>query len=127
MKLLKKDRIDHLVLKLIKRLGNDQPNKEQVELLKSLLSTTEVLHRLSFDNQLTSREVACLYLAANGKTSEQSAKVLGVTKATIESFRKRIIQKLDCDNLTQAVFKGIRVGCLAQKRIYEDYIDFADL
>ncbi len=118
MKAINSDKLDFLTVKIIKKLGNNAPKTEQIELLKSLLSITEVTHSLAFNNQLTSSEIACLLLAAKGKTSKATAEIMGVKLTTIETIRRRIINKLNCENLAEAVFKGVQLGCLAQKRTY---------
>ncbi len=63
------------------------------------------------DHRLGPKEAQCLYWAAQGKSAEQTANLLRVSRATIETVRHRIKRKLRCHNLTHAVHRGIRCIC----------------
>lgn len=60
--------------------------------------------------KLTARELECLYMAANGKSSDETASLLNISKATIESYRNEARRKLSAVNITNAVFEAIKHG-----------------
>ena len=60
--------------------------------------------------KLTSRELDCLYLAANGKSSEETAKILNISKLTVDGYRSEIKRKLNVANIAQAVFEAVKLG-----------------
>jgi DNA-binding CsgD family transcriptional regulator len=113
MKQLKNDNLDYIAVKILKKLGIKTPQVNQIILVKSLFLRTATIQELTFDNQLTSREVACLLLAAKGQTSAQTADVLGLSVPSVETYRTRIKRKLKAANLVQALFEGIRLGEIA--------------
>jgi DNA-binding CsgD family transcriptional regulator len=57
--------------------------------------------------QLTPREAECLHWAACGKTSEETAMILGLTRRGVRYHIENIIFKLNAVNLAHAVAKGI--------------------
>lgn len=107
----------HLSIDLLDRLGNYKPSAKQLELMEMLVSKITVDQKLSFDNQLTYQEINCLLFAAKGKTSNQTAKLLGVKRSTIESHRREIKRKLGCNTMAHAVFQGIRFGYVTPLKI----------
>lgn len=62
--------------------------------------------------QLTSREKECLHWAARGKSSEETALILKISVATVNTYRKQTKAKLNCVNMTQAVYKAIKARIL---------------
>ena len=61
---------------------------------------------------LTSREVEVLQLLAEGKSTKQTASILGVSTKTIETHRKNIMKKLEIDNLVGLAKYAIREGII---------------
>ena len=61
-------------------------------------------------SQLTDRERDVLRLTAEGKSSAASAKVLGLSPKTVESYRSRIMRKLKIRDITGLVKFAIRHG-----------------
>lgn len=59
---------------------------------------------------LSRREEECLRLAAQGKTSEDIAIILGLSCETVRSHVKRAILRLDATNRAHAVAKAIQLG-----------------
>lgn len=86
------------------------------------------LHRLCFEmfiaiaqlksNNATSatsiskRELECLRLTAAGRTSEDIARILGLSVHTANQYMTTVATKLDAVNRTQAVAKAIRLGLI---------------
>src|SRR5437016_415669 len=56
------------------------------------------------------REV--LQLVAEGKTTKEAAKLLGISAKTVESHRTRIMKKLDTPNTAGIVRYAIRLGLI---------------
>lgn len=106
---------------ILESLGNTCPTSKQLELMESLLTQVVVTQRFRFDERLSPREALCLFWAAKGKTSQQTATLLNISSATVESHRKQIKRKLGCMSLTQAVFEGIRWGYLQPLSANETY------
>ncbi|MGQ3890133.1 helix-turn-helix transcriptional regulator [Legionella sp. CNM-1927-20] len=71
-----------------------------------------ILNRLNNINSLTQREIDILFWAANGKTSSETALILNISQATVNDYRKSSIKKLNCSNITHAVFEAIKLGYL---------------
>jgi len=55
---------------------------------------------------LTPKEWLCLNLAANGFSTEETAQKLAVARGTVKNHREHIIEKLQCKNIVQAVYKA---------------------
>ena len=64
----------------------------------------------SVSSVLTPREVEVLQLLVEGKSTKQTASILGVSIKTIEAHRKNIMEKLDIDNIVDLVKYAIREG-----------------
>ncbi len=92
----------------LKRFLIEEPSVKQIEIAKSFI--TEVIHsgKFVFDNKLTRREALCLYWAAQGKSSIETAEILHITSDTVNTHRKRILQKLNCKNISQAIYHGMK-------------------
>ena len=56
----------------------------------------------TIDN-LTNNEKNILYWASNGKTSEETSFILGLTKHTVQTYRKKAIQKLNASNISHSI------------------------
>ena len=100
-------------IQLLEKLGNKKPKKEEIKLLESLLLTTCITKNIFLNQRISPREADCLLLAAKGKTVEESAKLMNVSLGTARTFRNKILKKLDCHSMAQAVFKGIQYGYIA--------------
>lgn len=61
---------------------------------------------------LTPREREVLQLVAEGKTTKEVAKLLGISVKTAESHRTRILKKLDTPNIAGVVRYAIRRGLI---------------
>jgi DNA-binding CsgD family transcriptional regulator len=110
MSFIKCKKLNQLSIRLLDRLGNPKPVCKQIKLMESLLTRVDIEHKLYLDNQLTGQERSCLLLAAKGKTTKATAKLLGIEVSTVRSYHKSIKYKLSCSTIAQAVFEGIRYG-----------------
>ncbi|MFT3742270.1 MAG: helix-turn-helix transcriptional regulator [Gammaproteobacteria bacterium] len=61
--------------------------------------------------KLAPQERRCILAAAQGRTAQQTAQLLGVKQSTIETYRKSIKQKLNCATLTEAVYLTLCCTC----------------
>lgn len=62
------------------------------------------------DDYPTKRELDVLKKIATGDTTTQIAFKLGISENTVETFRKRLIQKFDAKNAIDLVMKAINKG-----------------
>lgn len=61
---------------------------------------------------LSKREVECLYWAAEGKTTSEMARILGLSDYTVNHYINRATRKLDSVNRVQTVAKAFRAGLI---------------
>lgn len=63
---------------------------------------------LVLSDVLTIQEAKCLFLAARGKNTEETAILLGLSINTVESYRRNLRKKLKSRSMTQAAMHGIK-------------------
>ncbi len=102
-----------LAIDLLEYFGNNKPTQQQIDMMESILSKITIQRNILFNMQLSSREKSCLYFCALGNTSTEIAKVLKIKTSTVETYKKGIIRKLACKNMTHAVLKGLQLGYVA--------------
>ena len=112
----KKQLINYLAICLLEKMGNDSPSEEQINLLESVLANVTAIAPVSFHEQLTPREAHCLYWAALGKTANETGELLNIKSSTVEQHRQEVRKKLECRTMAEAVFKGIRLGYVQNKK-----------
>jgi DNA-binding NarL/FixJ family response regulator len=98
----------NLVMSLLQGLGNNNPTPAQLKLAHSLCLTSYFQYERIFHEKFSSREQACLWLAAQGESIKGIAHLLDNKHSTIVTLRKRLLGKLKCKNMAQAVFVGIQ-------------------
>jgi DNA-binding CsgD family transcriptional regulator len=81
------------------------PSCKQLEIATSFISDVIIEDKFFVDPRLRKNEAACLYWAAQGKSSAETASLLCLTKATVDTYRDRIKKKLGCKNMVQAVYE----------------------
>jgi DNA-binding CsgD family transcriptional regulator len=64
--------------------------------------TTNILPPNEID--LNENELAILYWTARGKSASEISTIIGLTKNTVDSYRRSIINKCDVNNITEAVY-----------------------
>jgi DNA-binding NarL/FixJ family response regulator len=117
MKNLNNKNYNPLTTQVLEQLGNIRPSKEHIELVETLLLRSNLNSKLVFHKKLTQRESGCLLLAAKGRTIEETAKIMKVKPSTVKTWRKQVINKLDCASMTQAIYEGISFGYIPNKVI----------
>lgn len=113
--------MNYIAIELWERLGINDPSERQIEILESLLSNTIIYKTIIIDERLSSKESLCLILAAQGKSSKESALLLALSQTQVEFYRKEIRRKLACSSMAQAVYEGIRYGYLREKTAKENF------
>jgi DNA-binding NarL/FixJ family response regulator len=63
-------------------------------------------------NMLTSRELEVLRLLAQGKTNQDIADDLRISRATVKVHVQHIIAKLEVSDRTQAIVRAFKLGLL---------------
>jgi DNA-binding CsgD family transcriptional regulator len=63
--------------------------------------------------RLSPREHKVFRLVVEGKTSREIALIVGVTSSTIQTYRSRIMRKLETGNIADLVRLAIRRGVIA--------------
>lgn len=61
---------------------------------------------------LSSRQVEILQLIADGMTTKQAARELGIAQKTIHNHLNAVYRKLDTQSLTHAVLSAVRLGII---------------
>jgi len=62
--------------------------------------------------KLTAREIEILELLADGKANKQIARKLFISEKTVKNHTANIYSKLHCNDRTQAVLEGLRLGLI---------------
>ena len=99
--------------KTIEIIKLNNPNYSHSIILNDKYYRKSLIKNLQGNKQiLTNREIECLHWAAQGKSSEETATILKIKAATVNEYRKQIKDKLNCSNLTHAVYEAIKCGYL---------------
>jgi DNA-binding NarL/FixJ family response regulator len=61
---------------------------------------------------LGKRELQCLSLVAEGRTNQEIAVAMSTTKATIQSYMRRVLRKLGANDRAHAVYLALKSGVL---------------
>lgn len=107
------NQFNYLAIQLLERIGILDPSQEQIDLIEELLARPLARGQLHFNHGLNSQEIACLYWAARGKSSKETAKLIDLNRREVESLRKEVKRKLHANSIAQAVFEGIRHACIS--------------
>lgn len=67
---------------------------------------------MSDQKKITPRELELIKLLAQGNTAQDCAKILGLSKFTVESYRKELMKKLGAKNSVQLVSHAYETGIL---------------
>ena len=65
-----------------------------------------------YEISIPDRELSCLYLSANGKSAKQIADILGLKKTSVDTYIKRVKQRLNAKSTSHAVLIAIRRGLI---------------
>ena len=65
------------------------------------------------DSPLSEREIEVLRLLVKGRTGKQIADTLCISKNTVDTHRRRIMDKLGCNSTAELTKYAIREGFLA--------------
>lgn len=64
------------------------------------------------DIDMTESELEVLYWSAQGKSAEEIAAIIGLTKNTVDTYRRKLIEKMWVSNITQAVYVASSAGLI---------------
>lgn len=67
---------------------------------------------IDYVNPLSKREMEVFHLFVKGCNAKQIASALSISKNTVDTHRRRIMDKLDCDNMAELTKYAIREGFL---------------
>ena len=90
-------------------------------LFRALLAAAQCIHAKMVESEglacslrpkLSEHERLCLLWASRGKTSWETAQIMGRSRATVEFHIRRAIEKLDASNKVHAAFKAMRLDLL---------------
>lgn len=68
---------------------------------------------LALDRQLSSREKEILDWVARGKSNTVIAEILEISPGTVDTYMRRIYEKLEVSDRTSAAVKGVGLGLIA--------------
>lgn len=85
--------------------------RKTVSRLMESLSTSDH-HRRDVAEELTQREIEVLQLAGKGLTNKALAQQLCISENTVKYHIRKIFQKLDAQNRTEAVAYAMRAGLI---------------
>lgn len=82
------------------------------ELATSMLEAARRAPAGASEPLLSDRQVEILQSIANGATTKQVARQLGITQKTVHNHLNAIYRKLDTQSLTHAVLSAVRLGII---------------
>lgn len=102
-------------------LAGDRPEPDHEELIRLSYIANHAFERatnfVTFKSRnvdtLTMRERECIHWTANGKTSGEVAKILGISENTVNHHMSSSAQKLETVNKAHTVAKAIRQGMIS--------------
>jgi len=68
---------------------------------------------VTLDRQLSTREKEILDWVARGKSNNVIAEILAISPGTVDTYMRRIYEKLDVSDRTSAAVKGVGLGLIA--------------
>lgn len=68
--------------------------------------------RMIAPNPLSERETEILKWVANGKSNSVISEILGISTGTVDTYLRRVFQKLEVADRTMAAVKGISLGLI---------------
>lgn len=89
---------------LLTGLHINQPTEEQRLAVESFILGV-ILPNKDRAIKLSPKQQLCLQLAACGYTAKETAAKLSLSPGTIKNYREKILEKLECKSIAQAVFK----------------------
>ena len=105
------------------------PNYKRSIILNDKIYRKSIIKQtFKLEQQLTDREVECLFWAAQGKSSDDTAIILRIKKSTVECYRKSIKQKLNCTSMAHAIYEGVKRGYIgAFHRLNSEFFEIQQI
>ena len=85
---------------------------EEVLSPKLAASMLEHLNSIPKSELLSDRQVEILQMIADGKSTKQAARALGITQKTVHNHLNATYRRLDTQSLTHAVLSAVRLGII---------------
>ncbi|MFM7509044.1 MAG: response regulator [Actinomycetota bacterium] len=85
---------------------------EEVLSPKLAASMLEHLNSIPKAELLSERQVEILQMIADGKSTKQAARALGITQKTVHNHLNATYRRLDTQSLTHAVLSAVRLGII---------------
>ncbi len=101
---------------LVEGVSRDEVAVTRAVALRMLKSLADTAGRETDKAALTAREIEVLRLVARGASNPQIATELHVSVNTVKAHLKRILEKLDVENRTQAAAYAMRKGLFPEDR-----------
>ncbi|MBO9574495.1 MAG: LuxR family transcriptional regulator [Sphingobium sp.] len=70
-------------------------------------------HAIEIDNPLSGRELEILRWVAQGKSNAVIAEILQISAGTVDTYLRRVFEKLNVADRTSAAVKGVGLGLIA--------------
>lgn len=106
-----------LAIQLLGEFEIANPTLNQIKTAESFILNVIYEGKFYVDQNLSRKEILCLYWAAQGKSTQEIGEILHLAVGTIETYRKRILKKLKVKNMIQAVFTGLKYAHICQDEI----------
>ncbi len=118
-----KKTVRDLAMTLLQGLCIHNPTLEQYQAAEAFIRMVilPIEKNLIAQVGLTPKEWLCLNLAANGFSTEETAQKLAVARGTVKNHREHIIEKLQCKNIVQAVYKAFLQQGQEEKNTSSDH------
>jgi DNA-binding NarL/FixJ family response regulator len=72
----------------------------------------EQLNAIPKSELLSDRQVEILQMIADGNSTKQAARALGITQKTVHNHLNATYRRLDTQSLTHAVLSAVRLGII---------------
>jgi DNA-binding CsgD family transcriptional regulator len=107
------DEIHEICLRIITHIDSDQAERIPISLLTGETRGGRLdSERGLLVSDLTDREKECLYWAAEGKTSWETAKILQISKRTVVFHLQNASRKLNAANRQNAIARAVVLGLI---------------
>lgn len=113
-KLLKNAQSEKIYVPVVdKEIAKNYIDDKEKLFLESIKTKRYYLGGALEGTYITQSEIVCLNWCFKGKTAEETALLLGISKRTVERHLESVKRKLNCYKLSQLIPLGIKLGILS--------------
>lgn len=87
-------------------------NNQASDVIALRITEEETAKKHKEIQHLTERESECLQWVIQGKTSDEIAIILSISRRTVEMHLNRVKEKFNCHKLTQLVYLAAKEGLI---------------